>query len=103
MATKNSMRAGNLISGTPKLGVADLTEFRRETRPFPQNAAERACYGYLLEQMRASPRSQPATKAEFEDRCRPRFRVTKKSFEYIWREAIRVSGARWDRPGRRPR
>jgi hypothetical protein len=103
MATKNSMRAGSLISGKPKLGVADLTEFRSEPRPFPKNAAERACYCYLLEQMRASPRYQSATKAELEDRCRQRFRVTKKSFEYCWRQATRVSGACWDRPGRRPR
>ena len=39
------------------------------------------------------------TKAELEKNCRCRFRVTVDIFEYCWREANRVTGARWNRPG----
>ena len=98
-----SVSAVSLVTGSPELGTPDLTELRTLTRPFPKDARERDCYRYLLEQMQAAPDRPPRTKAEFEKTCRPRFHVTLDSFEYCWREAIKVTGARWDQPGRRPR
>jgi len=91
-------------TGAPEFGTPDLTELRIFTRPFPKDAGERRCYQYLLERMQASPDRPRGTKAEFEETCRFRlFYVTLDSFEYCWREAIKVSGANWDQPGRRPR
>jgi hypothetical protein len=95
-----SLFAVSLETGRPELGTPDLTEFRKVIRPFPKNAAERDCYRYLLEQMQATPNRPPGTRAEFENTCRQRFHVTAGSFDYCWREAIKVSGARWDQPGR---
>ena len=89
-------------TGAPELGTPDLTEFRTFTRRFPKDAGERDCYQFLLEQMEASHDHPPRTKAEFEKACRRRFRVNVESFEYCWREAIKITGACWDRPGRRP-
>jgi hypothetical protein len=98
-----SLSAVNLQTGTPEIGAPDLTELRIVTRPFPKDAGERRCYQYLLQQMQA-PRDRPCgTKAEFQETCQRRFHVTVASFEYCWREAIKVTGARWDQPGRRPR
>jgi hypothetical protein len=91
-----------LETGTPELGPSDLTEFRTFTRPFPKDARERDCYQFLLEQMQAEPDRPRGKKAEFEDTCRWRFRVNVESFEYCWREAIKITGACWDQPGRRP-
>ena len=93
----------SLETGPPELGTPDFTEIRNVPRPFPKDAGERDCYRYLLEEMRATPDCRPRRKAEFEKICRDRFRVTVDSFEYCWREAIKVSGARWDQPGRPPR
>ncbi len=93
-----SVKTGALEFGTP-----DLTELRTHIRPFPKDAEERDCYQYLLEQMQATPDRPRRTKAEFEETCRWRFHVTVDSFDYCWREAIKVTGARWDQPGRRPR
>jgi len=93
----------DLQKGAPELGNAELAEHRILVRTFPKDAQERDCYRYLLQAMQASPLHPPETKADFEDRCRARFRITKDSFNYCWREASRVTGARWDRPGRRPR
>ena len=100
-----SLSAAGLAAGGPEIGTPDLTELRAVTqiRPFPQDARERRCYGYLVEQMRASPNRSPRTKAEFDDDCRARFLVKANSFEYCWREAIRVTGAHWGQPGRPPR
>jgi hypothetical protein len=93
----------SLETGAPELGTPDFTEIRNVPRPFPENAAERACYQYLLEQMQAAPNRAPRTRPEFERECRRRFRVTVDSFNHCWREAIKVTGARWDQPGRRSR
>ena len=83
--------------------MPDLTEFRSLIREFPKGDGERACYQYLLTQMQATPEHPPKIKAEFKRTCRRRFHVTVDSFEYAWREAIKVSGANWDQPGRRKR
>jgi hypothetical protein len=97
-----SLFAVSFEAGAPEIGTPDLTEFRILIRPFPKDAAERNCYRYLLEEMQATNRPR-RTRVEFEKTCRQRFRVTVESFDYIWREAIKVTGARWDQPGRRPR
>ena len=102
-ATPIFLSAVSLDVGAPELGTPDLTERRILVRLFPQDAGERDCYVYLLEQMRATPHRAGRKKAEFENICRQQFSVTVDSFDYCWREAIKVSGARWDRPGRRPR
>jgi hypothetical protein len=99
-AEPDSVDAVNLETGAPELGTADLTEVRNMPRPFPKDAAERKCYRYLLEAMRATPDRPCTTKAEVEETCRSRFHVTVETFEYCWREAIKVTGARWDQPGR---
>jgi hypothetical protein len=96
------LSAVSLETGTPEFGPSDLTEFRTRIRPFPKDVGERDCYQYLLEQMRATPDRPPGPKVDFENSCRRRFRVNVESFEYCWREAIKITGACWDRPGRRP-
>jgi uncharacterized short protein YbdD (DUF466 family) len=98
-----SLSAVGLETGAPELGAPDLTEYRIVRRPFPKDAGERDCYRYLLEQMQASPDHPRETKPEFEKTCRRRFHVTVDSFEYCWREAVKVTGALWDQPGRRAR
>jgi hypothetical protein len=98
-----SLSAVSVETGKPELGTPDLTELRTVTRPFPKDAGERRCYQYLLEQMQATPDRPHGMKAEFKKTCRRRFHITVDSFEYCWREAIKVTGARWDQPGRRPR
>jgi hypothetical protein len=104
-ATKSSISlyAVSLETGAAELGTADLTELRKVLRPFPKDAGERDCYRYLLEQMQAPSDRPHGTKGEFERICRGRFDVKVESFDYCWREAIKVSGARWDQPGRPPR
>jgi hypothetical protein len=99
----HSLFAIGLTVGRPQIGKPELTELRKLIRPFPKDAAERACYGYLLGLMQASPEQQRSPKAELKKYCRRTFRVTVDCFEYCWREAIKVSGANWDKPGRRPR
>jgi hypothetical protein len=99
----HTLVAVDLEIGAPKIGVADLTEHRVVRRPFPKDAAERECYRYLLAQMQASPDRPRGTKTEIERTCRRQFHVTVDSFEYCWREAIKISGACWDQPGRRLR
>ena len=98
-----SLLAVSLETGRPEHGTPDLAEDRKAIRRFPKNAAERACYGYLLEQMQAAPNRPPRTRAEFKTACKQQFQVTVESFDYCWREAIKVTRARWDQPGRRPR
>jgi uncharacterized short protein YbdD (DUF466 family) len=49
---------------------------RNVPRPFPKDAGERDCYRYLLKQMQATPDRPLETKAEFDEICRRRFRVT---------------------------
>jgi hypothetical protein len=104
-ATKSSisLSAVSVETGAPELGTSDLTELRTRIRPFPKDAGERDCYRYLLKQMQATPDRPRETKAGFEKVCRRRFHVKVDSFDYCWREAIKVTGARWDQPGRRPR
>ena len=104
-ATKSSifLSAVSLETGAPELGTPDFTELRILTRPFPKDAGERDCYRYLVEQMQASPNRPRGTKAELKKTCRARFHVTVESFQYCWSEAIKVTCARWDQPGRRPR
>jgi hypothetical protein len=104
MATLNDCLSASDLKGVPpELDFADLAEFRVVMRPFPRDRAERECYRHLLERMRASPDRPPGSKPSFEKYCRARFRNTKDSFEYCWREAIKVSGASWALPGRPPR
>lgn len=98
-----SVAAATLETGAPELGMVDLTELRNVPRPFPKDDGERDCYRYLVEQMQASPNRPRGTKAECEKTCRSRFHVTLESFRYCWREAIKVTCARWDQRGRRPR
>jgi len=101
--TDNSICAASLEAAGPKLGVPDLTEFRISIRPFPKDQAERDCYRHLLQIMRASPKHPSSTKAELEEYCRRKFGVTVESFEQsCWPEAITISGASWNKPGRRP-
>jgi hypothetical protein len=89
-----------LETGAPELGTPDFSEIRNVPRPFPKDAAERACYQYLLEQMQAAPDGPHQRKDELEEICRRRFHVTVDSFDYCWREANKVTGAGWDEPGR---
>jgi hypothetical protein len=98
-----SLSKAGLETAAPELDAPDLTEFRTRITPFPKDAGERGCYQYLLDQMQATPDRPRRTKAEFEKACRRRFHVKVDSFDYCWREAIKVTGARWDKPGRRPR
>ena len=97
-----SLSAVSLETGAPELAMSDLTEFRTFIRPFPKDEAERDCYQYLLEQMRATPDRPLGRKVELENSCRQRFRVSVATFEYCWREAIKATGANWDQRGRRP-
>jgi hypothetical protein len=98
-----SLSKAGLKTAAPELDAPDLTEFRARITPFPKDAGERGCYRFLLEQMQTSPDCPRGTKPEFEDTCRRQFHVTVDSFDTCWREAIKVTGARWDQPGRRPR
>jgi hypothetical protein len=102
MPTKKppSLSPRSLETGAPELGTPDFTEIRNVPRPFPENAAERACYQYLLEQMQAAPEGPHQRKDELEEICRGRFHVTVESFDYCWREANKATGAGWDQPGR---
>jgi hypothetical protein len=97
-----TLSAVSLVTGAPVIGTPDLTELRTLIRPFPKDPGERGCYQYLLEQMHSTSDRPRRTKAEFEKTCRRRFHVTVDSFNYCWREAIKVTGTRWDQPGRRP-
>ena len=103
-ATKSSisLSAVSLETGAAEFGTVDFTEIRNVPRPFPNDAAERDCYRYLLKHMQATPDRPPNTKAEIDKTCRRRFHVNAGGFDYCWREAIKVTGARWDQPGRRP-
>jgi hypothetical protein len=92
----------SLETGAADLCAADFAEIRNVPRTFPKDAAERDCYRYLLGEMQATPDRPHGTKTEIENYCRERFRVTVDSFQYCWREAITVTGARWDQPGRPP-
>jgi hypothetical protein len=98
-----AISGASLETDPPEIAQAELTEFRIVKRPFPKDRAERDCYGYLVKEMQATPDRPSRTKAEFKKSCRRKFKVTVESFEYAWREAIKVTGARWDQPGRRPR
>lgn len=100
-----SLSAVSLETGAAEFGTVDFTEIRNVPRPFPNDAAERDCYRYLLKHMQATPDRPPnnKTRDEFEKTCRLLFHVTVPSFEYCWREANKVIGARWNQPGRRPR
>jgi hypothetical protein len=93
----------SLETDPPEIAAPDLTEFRIVKRSFPKDPAERDCYRFLLGEMQAAPDHPRRTRVEIEDTCRRKFSVTVESFHYIWREAIKVTGARWDQPGRRPR
>jgi hypothetical protein len=88
-----------------EFGRPDFAEYHTTRRLFPKDERERRCFQYLQEQMRAAPDRAPKTRAEFEKFCRSQrgFGVTRQEFEYCWREAIKVTGACWDRPGRRRR
>jgi hypothetical protein len=100
--TKPSLSAVNMETCAPHIGTPDLTELRRLVRQFPKDEGERNCYRYLLKEMRSAPDKPPATKRHFDTTCRRQFRITAASFDYCWREAIKVTGAVWDQPGRRP-
>lgn len=99
----HKLSACNLKNGAPEFDAPDLTEIRVIRIPFPKDECERRCYKFLLIAMQMTPNQPPATKAELEKTCRRRFHVTVGSFELCWREAIKVTGADWNQPGRRPR
>jgi hypothetical protein len=105
LGTKHSFSALNVETCAPHIGTPELTELRRSIsiRQFPKDDDERKCYLYLLEEMRSAPRKPPATKEHFDEDCRDKFRIKAASFDYCWREAIKVTGAVWDQPGRRRR
>jgi hypothetical protein len=96
-----ALAAVDLEVGPSEFVTPDLTELRSLVRPFPKDESERGCYRYLLEQMLAALDRPHRTKSEVEKTCRRRFHVTVESFDYCWREGVKVTGARWDRPGRR--
>ncbi len=104
LSTAIRLAAAALEIGRPEspleIGSPDFTELHHIFRAFPKNEAERHCYRFLLEQMRAAPDRHAMTKDELEKICRRRFRVTVESFDYCWREAIKASGARWNKQGR---
>jgi hypothetical protein len=98
-----AISGASLETDPPEIAQAELTEFRIVKHPFPKDRPERDCYGYLLKEMQATPDRSSRKKIEFQKYCRRHFKVTVESFENAWREAIKVTGARWDQPGRRPR
>jgi hypothetical protein len=100
MPAPTAIFALSLKTNAPEIAAPDLTEFRKVIRPFPKDTGERGCYGYLLGQMRSTPDRSRTTRDEFEKTCRKKFQVTVESFDYVWREANKVTGARWDQPGR---
>jgi hypothetical protein len=89
------------LGPAPKIGTPDLTRF--DLTPFPKNEAQRACYNYLHALMLATPDRPPCKKDDLEKACRKKFKVTVESFETAWREAIKATGSRWNRRGRRRR
>jgi hypothetical protein len=99
----HNLSAADPVSGAPSLDAADLTEERFIRRPFPKDARERGCYGYLLGRMQSSPDIPLARKDDLKRICREQFRISRDSFDYCWREAVEASGACWDQPGRRRR
>jgi hypothetical protein len=103
-ATKHPIHLSpaGIDTGASELSAPDFTEVRNVPRPFPKDAGERDCYRFLLGQMQAASDRPHVTKAEFENTCRRRFFVTASTFKYCWREAVNVSGVRWDQPGRPP-
>jgi hypothetical protein len=103
MPAPTAIVALSLKTEAPEIAAPDLTELRIVVRPFPKDAAERECYGYLLGQLRSPPDHSRTTRDGFKKTCRKKFQVTVESFDYVWREANKVTGARLDKPGRRPR
>ena len=98
-----SIASVSLETPRPEIDAPDFAERRIYARLFPKDAAERDCYHHLLSLMRTSPNRQVSTEAELKAACRRQFGVTVESFRYTWAEAIKVSGANWDKPGRRSR
>ena len=75
---------------------------RRWPRPAPTTKAQKDCYGWLLQQMKASPRSKPKSKEALWSEARARFkRISRRQFDRTWDQAITDSGAHvWSRAGR---
>jgi hypothetical protein len=94
---------------SPKLGNGRARSLRGGLRRgpqcakvIPQGRSGARLLSILAGEMQATPDRPHGTKTEIENYCRKRFRVTVDSFQYCWREAIMVTGAHWDQPGRPP-
>ena len=79
--------------------MADLAEYFLKL--FPIDEGVRGSVHYMVGQMEASREELTITKAELKKICRQQFGITASSFDdYYWPQAIRLSGANWDQPGR---
>jgi hypothetical protein len=65
-------------------------------RPQP---AEEACGQWLEDLMRQSPTQRPKPKPELRDVAVRRFSVSGRTFDRIWDDKRRVTGANWGEPG----
>ena len=83
-----------------QLRKADLLS--RWPRPEPTVKAQRDCYGWLLEQMKAAPSSKPKSREAYWSEAMQTFRrISKRQFGRAWDKAIIDSGAYgWSKPGR---
>jgi hypothetical protein len=88
------------ITSAHELGTADFTELCKVRRPFPKDAGGTRLLSLSGGANAGHAGSAHRRKAEFEEFCRRRFHVTVDSFDYCWREANKVTGVRWDQPGR---
>jgi len=103
VAANLSICAVNLETPPPVIGAAEFAEERHSTTRFPKDEAQRKRYQFLVPLMLASRDHQTHRKKDLMADCKRKFDVTIESFRTCWREAIRATGARWAKPGRRPR
>jgi hypothetical protein len=62
-------------------------------------AAETRCKEWLIRMMTASPTARPESKSKYLSKAKSLFGVSRRSFDHAWKNAIKTTGARWDRPG----
>ena len=103
MEVNHLICAVNLETMPPVIGAAEFAEERHSITRFPKDETQRKCYQFLVPLMLASRDHQTARKKDLMAYCKQEFDVTTESFRTCWREAIRATGARWAKPGRRPR
>jgi hypothetical protein len=65
-------------------------------RPQP---AEATCGAWLEEMMRASPERRPKPKAELRQEAQSEFGVSGRSFDRIWDDKLKITGANWGESG----